>query len=200
VGALVAVALSVAVGCADDAPSSAGEAIGGGSAAAGAPGSARSAPSIAAETSGPAPGHKAAAKQVVDLATFGDAPQARAVAEFYEQLWTSYHRGEVTDRLTRLAAPSALEVFRDRVRDYRRTGHTVADLTDASIVEVDGDIVFVCMASSSYQRLEARTGAAVNPPESGHTQYVVRLQRNRAPWRVDTINGTENSPCGEEAP
>lgn len=142
---------------------------------------------------------RGAGKQHVSLGGFGERAPAVAVAEFYEQLWMSYQEGKVTDGLARLTTGSALRIFRDRVRDYRQTGHTVADLAEARIVEVDGTTVFVCMASSSYQRLEARTGAAVNPPSSGHTQYVVQM-RGPAPWKVDTINGTENSQCGKVSP
>lgn len=136
-------------------------------------------------------------EQHVDLGEFADEPQAVAAARFYEALWTSYQRAEMTGDLARLTSDSARGIFRERIKDYRKAGHTVADLTAARITQVQGGKVFVCMASSSYQRLEADNGAAVEPAEKGFTQYVVTMQNPKPPWTVDTIQGTMNHPCGK---
>lgn len=129
----------------------------------------------------------------VDLGEFKDEPQAQAAASFYEQLWRSYQSGEVTPGLARLTTGSALGRFRANVTDLARLGHTVAELNAAHVVQVDGPKVVVCMSSSSYQRLEARTGAAVNPKVPGVTEYVVTLRKS--PWRVHTAEGTKKPMC-----
>lgn len=196
--------LVTGVGCGDD-DGATGEAItadspadspGGNDGQAGA-GSA-STPAEEPTDSGAAPTEQPG-EQHVDVGEFADSPQAEVVATFYEALWTSYQQGKVTQSLARLSSDSALKIFRERVRDYQQTGHTVADLVSARVSQVKEDTVFVCMASASYQRLERRTGAAVNPAEKGFTQYVVTLQRPSSPWKVDTIQGTKNSPCGKAA-
>jgi hypothetical protein len=191
---LVAVTLCALAGCGSGSEPSAGAPVDLEGAA-----SSESAGSDASAQDTSTPSERDVADQHVDLGSFADRPQAAAVGEFYEALWTSYQKGAVTPALTRLTTDSALATFRDRVEEYRKRGHTVADLTAARVTQVQGAAVFVCMASASYQRREVRTGAAVDPPEEGFTQYQVRLQRARPPWKVDTISGTKNVPCGKAA-
>lgn len=150
-------------------------------------------PEEAAGTATPSVASTAVEPGTVSIVGFEKKAQAVAVAKFYKQLWKSYQSGEVTPGLARLTTGSALKAFRKNVEDLAKLGHTVAELNAARVVKVAGDEVVVCMSSSSYQRLETRTGAPVNPKVPGFTEYVVELQKS--PWRIDAATGTKKPTC-----
>jgi hypothetical protein len=189
--AVLALALALALGLAGCASgdSTTGEAIPADSSVAAGAGAAG--PDSSPAVDGPAPG-----EQTVDRGRHAGKPQAEVVARFYEQLWTSYRRGSMSPAVATLTTPTALEIFRGNLQDMRDKGQTVDNLLSARVTTVKGAEVTMCLASSSYQRLEARTGAPVGAPDPGFTEYVVRLAKGTEGWKVHEINGFKDSLCG----
>lgn len=153
-------------------------------------------PEAAGTDGGPAVAAPAVGDQTVDRGRHAGKPQAEVVARFYEQLWTSYRQGSMSPRVATLTTPTALRIFRGNLQDMKDKGQMVDNLLAARVTTVKGAEVTMCLASSSYQRLEARTGAPVGAPDPGFTEYVVRLAKGSEGWKVDEINGLEDSLCG----
>lgn len=137
--------------------------------------------------------------QAVGLGPYGEKPEAKAAATFYQELWRSYQTGAVTPGITKVATENALAFFRPQVEGLKKKGHTINNLSAARVVKVKSGVVTVCMASASYQTFDRESGDPIDEPESGFTAYTVRMTKEKSAWKVDNVSGISGIQCGEAA-